>query len=587
MEEGILEEDYPEGTLYEQNVRAKGELLCAGAPYENATVEMHMISKQDSDPTIDVRRTNENGTFYLIAVDGWCMSGIYVNETKLFIYHTCQVNETDCTRKVEIEIPTTYVNFEDIYPQKVYDIGTLNLEKEQPNETLECTNSTNIDYDGRQIQPKMKLLVALCLVGFSYAVVVKIPMERIKSIREQLIQKGQWQQFEERRARLSNLISGSQIGYDYTDTEYIGNVSIGTPPQQFRVILDTGSSDLWVPDVSCGGIPGCPDYCTALQDECSEFCNVTAGCCKYVHTTPRSPLNRAILSNVRRPTIFADNPCDQKVRFDSSQSSTYSYDGAHWSIQYGTGSAVGFLGSDKICLGNTSVCNTQKFGQATEIADFFSGQPFDGIFGMAWPQLSEQKVNPLLFQVMNQLDKPLFMVWLDERGPSSQGTAAALFTYGAMDTANCDTAVSYVPLSSQTYWQYAIQGVSAASYSNRQTYQVISDTGTSLIGAPVAVVDGIGKALGGTYDPFVGAYTLPCGSTPADIVLTINQNTYKMSYKQYFIQLDQYCLIGFFYMGGGGFGPQWILGDPFIRAQCHVFDMKNARVGFATAHHSS
>lgn len=35
----------------------------------------------------------------------------------------------------------------------------------------------------------MKLLVALCLVGFSYAVVVKIPMERIKSIREQLIQK--------------------------------------------------------------------------------------------------------------------------------------------------------------------------------------------------------------------------------------------------------------------------------------------------------------------------------------------------------------------------------------------------------------
>ena len=39
----------------------------------------------------------------------------------------------------------------------------------------------------------------------------------------------------------------------------------------------------------------------------------------------------------------------------------------------------------------------------------------------------------------------------------------------------------------------------------RNNFQVISDTGTSLIGAPVAVVDGIGKALGGTYDPFVGA----------------------------------------------------------------------------------
>ena len=118
---------------------------------------------------------------------------------------------------------------------------------------------------------------------------VRVPLGRIESTRERMVRAGTWGEYARRKQALREaqfaMNPGFQPTNDYDDVIYVANITLGTPPQVFRVVLDTGSSNLWVP---CAGCPANDTACRLhAQFDCaeSETCEQTQTPCNITYGT--------------------------------------------------------------------------------------------------------------------------------------------------------------------------------------------------------------------------------------------------------------------------------------------------------------
>ncbi|KAK6757270.1 hypothetical protein RB195_015223 [Necator americanus] len=101
--------------------------------------------------------------------------------------------------------------------------------------------------------------------------------------------------------------------------------------------------------------------------------------------------------------------------------------------------------------------------------------------------------------------------------------------------------------------------------------------------APSSIASSIAEANGATYDSEDEVYFIDCNAK-ASLVLVIGGNTYTINTANLIIPSgDGRCLLAIFGMNTFGFGPAWILGDPFIRQYCNIYDVGQERVGFANS----
>jgi len=337
-----------------------------------------------------------------------------------------------------------------------------------------------------------------------------------------------------------SLLRGAPVPVtDFADTQYYGPISLGTPKQNFLVVFDTGSSNLWVPSQKCA---------------------------------------------------WTDVACELHSRYDSTKSSTYVANGTTFNIQYGSGSMTGFLSQDTLTFGEFAVKN-QVFAEATgEPGIAFVTAKFDGILGMAFVTISVDYVTPVWYNLLSQglVQNAVFSFWLSN---DPQGQSGGELYLGGTDSKYYNGSITWAPLTNTTYWQYQLDDFKVAGNSTGwcTNCRAIADSGTSLIVGPTAYINQLNTRLGAIIYNGEGIFpTCPNFSTLPTIELVISGKSFSLTPQQYVVQVSTLgqttCISGFVGLDiPKPYGPLWIVGDVFMRAYYTVFDFENTRVGYATA----
>jgi hypothetical protein len=310
---------------------------------------------------------------------------------------------------------------------------------------------------------------------------------------------------------------------DYQNAQYYGEIQVGTPGQKEMVIFDTGSANLWVPS--------------------------------------------------KAPFLSGKNI------YKSDKSSTFKKNGTVFKIQYGSGPVSGVYCSDDVTIGSLKLTDF-TFAEVDDTSGLGIGYrlgKFDGILGLGWDKISVGGVPTVMSALVKsgELAEPVFGFYLGNNQPGE-------LEFGGVDKKHYTGDFTYVPLSAETYWQVALDGVKLGSDSVSSTKRAIVDSGTSLLAGPKADVDAIANKLG-AKSVLGKEWTVDCSKDLPDLAFTLGGKDYTLKKEDLILQQSgSTCVLGLMGIEVPS-GPLWILGDVFMRKYYVQFDWGQKRLGFALA----
>ncbi|KAI7877609.1 endopeptidase [Lichtheimia hyalospora FSU 10163] len=318
---------------------------------------------------------------------------------------------------------------------------------------------------------------------------------------------------------------------NYMNAQYYGEIGLGTPSQTFKVVFDTGSSNLWVPSTHCSSIA-----------------------------------------------------CFLHQRYNSGQSSTFRENGTEFAIQYGTGSLEGFISEDTLDVGGISVSG-QGFAESTKEPGFtFALARFDGIFGLGYKTIAVKGVVPPFYHMVERdlIDAPIFSFWLNG-DPDDEANGGEL-VFGGLDESHYEGDIAWSPVRRKGYWEIELEDIKFGGQNvDLDPVGAAIDTGSSLLVAPTTIADLINQELGAEKN-WAGQYVVDCNKIPdlPEFCFVFSGKDFCLSGEDYVLNVQNQCISGFMGMDiPEPAGPLWIVGDVFLRKYYSVYDLGNNRVGLA------
>jgi len=322
----------------------------------------------------------------------------------------------------------------------------------------------------------------------------------------------------------------SEVGIVHK-TEYWGRIQVGSPPQEFTVIFDTGSGNLIIPGSNCKS-----EACTSHK--------------RYDPTQSSSALQVT-----KGGKSVKEDPEDKKEA----------------SVKFGTGRIHGMFYKDKLCLG--SACYNANFIATTQETEMpFVQCSFDGIMGLGFSDLSMGPGFNMVDDLTGVMPQNKFSVYLTDDGGSE-------INFGGYKREQAASDMFWVDVSRESYWQIKIDDV---TFDNKKTNlcsncQVAVDTGTSLLAGPSSVVENLGSKLN-VKDDCSNFDSLPMlGFAVGDKVLNLKPD-------DYIDKGSDGCSVSLMTLDvPPPKGPLFVFGDPFLRRFLTVYDRDGPQVGFAVS----
>lgn len=218
---------------------------------------------------------------------------------------------------------------------------------------------------------------------------------------------------------------------NYKNTQYVGEIAVGSPPQMIPVIFDTGSANLWVNSSLC--------------------------------------------------TSFS---CSTHKSYSRNSSSTFKRYGLPVQVTFGTGQIEGEINSDTVSLGNVKIPE-QKFGEILiQKGDVFNNGKFSGILGLAYPSMAAYNLTPVFDSIIaGKILKNNIMTFHYSFNENTDGQV----TIGYIDKNKYEGDIHYYDVIDKYYWSIGLKDI---KYNGKSLglcdkgCKAIIDTGTTLNTGP-------------------------------------------------------------------------------------------------------